>query len=289
VDTEVTTGGRPVNAIGWLCWNGPCRGQQLMYLRNGQLQARKGPGVQGHEGQFLAMLAQSKVKLDFPMRVDGREWTVADLVKHEQLTCQERTELTFKLIGLSHYLDLDTTWRNAQGQTWSIPKLIQEELAQPIIGAACGGTHRLMGFSYAVRKRERTGGSMDGQWLRARKYLESYHEYTFRLQNSDGSFSTNWFRGPGALAAQDRRLETTGHILEWMVYSLAEDQLQDPRVVKAVDFLATLMADQQGYDWKIGPRGHALHALAMYDERVFGGTPGNRRVQLAQWSESKSR
>lgn len=289
VDTEVTSGGRPVNAIGWLCWNYPCRGQRLMYIRNGQLQTRQGPGVQGHEGQFLAMLAQSKVMLDYPLQVDGHSLTVADLVKHEQVTCRERTELTFKLIGLSHYLDLDTTWRNQQGQTWSIPKLIQEELAQPINGAACGGTHRLMGFSFAVHRREKTGGTMDGQWLRAKKYLESYHEYTFQLQNRDGSFSTNWFRGPGTMGTMDRRIETTGHILEWMVFSLSDEQLRDPRVIRAVAFLADLMASHPDHDWKIGPRGHALHALAMYDERVFGGRPGHRRVELANWPPAEKR
>ena len=260
-----------------------------MYTRGSQLQTRQGPGVQGHEGQFLAMLAQSKVMIDYPIRIDGRDFTVADLVKHEQVTCREKTELTFKLIGLSHYLDTDATWRNLQGQSWSLPKLIQEELAQPINGAACGGTHRLMGYSYAVKKRERTGGPMDGQWLRAMKYLESYHDYTFRLQNGDGSFSTNWFRGPGAMGTVERRIETTGHTLEWLVYSLSDEQLQDPRVVKGVDFLATLMWDHPDYDWKIGPRGHALHALAMYDERVFGGRPGSRRVDLANWPKSSPR
>ena len=34
--------------------------------------------------------------------------------------------------------------------------------------------------------------------------------------------------------------------------------------------------------WGIGPLGHGLHALALYDERVFGGTPGTRAVELAE-------
>jgi hypothetical protein len=83
----------------------------------------------------------------------------------------------------------------------------------------------------------------------------------------------------------ERRIETTGHTLEWMVYSLSDEQLQDPRVVKGVDFLATLMWDHPDYDWKIGPRGHALHALAMYDERVFGGRPGSRRVRIGELAQ----
>lgn len=282
VDTDVTVGGRNVNAIGWLCWNGPCRGQQLMYLQNGKLQMKVGPGVQGHEGQFLAMLAQSRVRADYPIRVEGQSFTVQDLIEYEKLTCRAGTELTFKLIGLAHYLDSDAQWKSAWGETWDIPRLIREELAQPVIGAACGGTHRMMGFSYAVRRREKSGRPLTGQWLRARKYVDDYHEYTFKLQNADGSFSTNWFAGPGAYGTIDRKLETTGHILEWLVYSLPQEQLTDPRVIKAVTFLTDMMRDNLEYEWEIGPKGHALHALAIYDERLFGGQPGKRRVELAQ-------
>lgn len=288
VDTEVLNQGRPVNAIAYLCWNGPCRGQRLLGLsRSGELVARKGVGVQGHEGQFLAMLAQSKVKIDYPIRVNGRNFTVADLVRHEQDTCREKTELTFKLIGLSHYLDTDATWKNNAGETWDIPRLIKEELAQPIIGAACGGTHRLMGFSYALNRRELEGGEISGQWLRARKYVDSYHDYTFTLQNADGSFSTNWFRGPGALGDDARRLETTGHILEWLVFSLPDDELTSPRTVKSVEFLANLLWEKRDREWEVGPKGHALHALALYDERVFGGRPGQRRIELANRTSNR--
>ncbi|GIW93762.1 MAG: hypothetical protein KatS3mg110_1803 [Pirellulaceae bacterium] len=282
VDTEITVSGRRVNAIGWLCWNGVCRGQQLMYLEGGELRLRVGPGVQGHEGQFLAMLAQSRVRSDYPMRVEGRTFTVKDLIEYEKRTCREGTELTFKLIGLAHYLDTDEKWTSAWGQSWDIPKLIREELAQPVIGAACGGTHRMMGFSYAVKRRQKSGRPITGQWYRAQKYVEDYHEYTFKLQNPDGSFSTNWFAGPGAYGTAERKLETTGHILEWLVYSLPDEQLTDPRVVKAVRFLTDLLYENLDHAWEIGPKGHALHALAIYDERLFGGQPGKRRVDLAQ-------
>ena len=33
--------------------------------------------------------------------------------------------------------------------------------------------------------------------------------------------------------------------------------------------------------WGIGPLGHGLHALAIYDERVFGGQPRTRATELA--------
>ena len=280
VDTNIVVRGRKLNAIGWLCWNGESYGLQLFYTQNGELQTRRGPGVQGHDGQFLSMLAQSRVPRDYKLRVDGQTFTVMDLVRHEQKTCHAGTELTFKLIGLVHYLKSDAKWKNEYGEDWSIPRLIQEELKQPVVGAACGGTHRMMGFSYAVRKREKRKEPFTGQWLRAKKYVDAYHKYTFKLQNENGTFSSNFFASRGDWGGPARRLETTGHTLEWLVYSLPKSQLDDPRVVKAVRYLNDLLWKNRQMKWGIGPKGHALHALALYDERRFGGEPGKRASQL---------
>lgn len=288
VDTQVIANNKKVNAIGWVCYNGPCNGQRLFFVQNGQLNPKQGPGVQGHHGQFLAMLAQSRVKTDFPIRVEGKDFTVADLIEFEKRTCYSKTELTFKLIALSHYLKSDDTWKNDRGETWSLPKLISEELAQPIVGAACGGSHRLTGFSYAVNKRTTRGEEFTGEWLRAKKYEDSYHDYINKLQNPDGSYSSQWFAGRADYGGDERKLETTGHMTEWLVYSLPKDQLTDARVVKAVDFLNELMWRNRTNDLKIGPKGHAIHALVMYQEKLFGAQPGARNARLAKQGRSAS-
>lgn len=282
VDTELIVQRDRVNAIGWLCWNGSCRGQRLFYTdRSGNMAMRVGPGFQGHDGQFLAMLAQCRVKPDYQIKINGKEFTIEDLIEYEQVTCRPRSELTFKLIALSYYLDSDATWKSRTGQTWSIPRLIQEELAQPVIGAACGGTHRLMGFSYAVRMREKRGEPIDGQWLRAKKYIDDYMDYAFRLQNRDGSFSTKWFEGRESKSDAQRRLQTTGHILEWMVFSLPRDQVEDPRIVKCADYLANLMWRNRNVTWEVGPKGHAIRALSLFEQRVFDSNVGNYAPELA--------
>ncbi len=262
-------GGPKVSAIGWMCYNGSCKGEQMLYLDGGKLVARKGPGVQGHYGQFLAILAQSHLAADYPMLVSGKKFTLRDLIDCEKLDCLAGEELTFKLIGLMHYLDSNDTWRSRDGQLWSIQRLISEEIKQPIRGAACGGTHRLMGLSYAVNKRAKRGQPIDGEFRRAQTFINEYHRYTFGLQNPDGSFSTQWFVRREAKPDVDRRLKTTGHTLEWLCFSLSDDELRQPQVVKAVDYLANLLAGGQGHTWEIGPLGHGLHALALYDARVF--------------------
>jgi hypothetical protein len=118
--------------------------------------------------------------------------------------------------------------------------------------------------------------------------LDKYHGHTFKLQNADGSFSTEWFAGRGDQPDLDRRLNTTGHTLEWMVYSLPKDRLTDERLIRAVEYTTDLMWRYRGHEWEIGPKGHAIRALALYDERVLGGQPGRRAEQLASGEEGES-
>jgi hypothetical protein len=289
VDANILVNQQRVNCIAYLAYNNPCRGVRLLEIQNGRPIARVGVNVQGHEGQFLAMLAQSRVPRDYPLRVNGQTFTVADLIETEKKTCKPRTELTFKLIGLSHYLDLDSTWTSDTGETWSVSRLINEELAQPVIGSACGGTHRLMGLSYAARNREKRGGAMDGEWVRAQKFVRDFQAYAFTLQNPRGNFSTEFFAGRADDPNSRTQLYTTGHITEWLAYALTPEELASARMEKAVDFLADHLLAHVQSDLGVGPRGHGLHALVIYEERRFGARPGERVARLQQKSTTKSR
>ncbi|MCC7087482.1 MAG: hypothetical protein IT427_20960 [Pirellulales bacterium] len=264
-------GGQTVNAMGWLCWGAPCRGDVLIVLENGKPHARYGVGLQGHDGQYLAMLAQWKVRPESPMRIEGVDMSVADYIAEEKMSCKSGGELTFKLIALSHYLPSDAHWTSRNGEQWSIPKLLKYEIEAPIHSAPCGGTHRLFGISQAYKIRLKRGEPLDGEYARAHKYITDYQRYTLNsLQNPDGSFSTEWFKykadRPGDV---DRKLQTTGHIMEWLAWSLPDEQLRDPSVMKTVDFLSGIMLAEPDRSWSIGPWGHALHALLIYHDRLF--------------------
>jgi len=262
--------GEPITAVGWLCFNQTCKRRSLMYVNDeDKLRVRVGPALQGHRGQLLAMLAQSKVSSEYPLRVEGQDFTVADLIRMEMDTCFPRTELTFKLIGLMHYLDTDATWMNERGREWNIPRLISEELRQPVRGAACGGTHRLAGLTLAYKTRERRGEPVDGAYLMAHKFVKRYQQYAYRLQNGDGSFSTEWFRGAGNEQSIDRKLKTTGHLLEWLLYAATEKELHSWRTTKAANYLASILYNNRSKDWEAGPLGHAIHALLLYDRMIF--------------------
>lgn len=289
VDASILVNQQRVNTIAYIAFNNPCRGVRLLEIQSGRPSAKVGVNVQGHEGQFLAMLAQSRVPKDYPLRVNGQNFTVVDLIETEKKTCKSRTELTFKLIALAHYLDLDATWTADSGETWSIPRLIQEELAQPVIGGACGGTHRLMGLSYASRNREKRGGAIDGEWARAAKFVRDFQAYAYTLQNPRGNFSTEFFAARADDPNSRTQLYTTGHITEWLAYSLPVDELSDPRMEKAVTFLIDHLQANLNADLGVGPRGHGLHALVIYEERRFSARPGERLARLHPKSSTKSR
>ena len=265
-------GGTPVNSIGWINTGGKCRGQVMMVPAGDHPQALYGIGVQGHSAQYLAILAQCRVSRHSPITLQSKSYTVADLIEQEKLSCKAGTELTFTLIAMAHYLHTDAEWENRAGETWSLPRLMEEEIEQPIRGAACGGTHRLFGLSYGCQRRLRATGQLDGVYRRADKYVRDYQVLTLsKLQNRDGSFSTEWFKYPADRDDDiDRKVQTTGHILEWLVASLDQEMLHHSRVVAAVEFLTSALARESNRAWKIGPLGHALHALNIYQERVWG-------------------
>ena len=268
-ESRVITGNKSVSAVDYLCNNGIGDDRKLIMVHNDKLYLPVGPGFQGHEGQLLAMLAQSNVPPSQTLRVDDHSFTIKDLVEYEKSTCRDGTELTFKLIGLSHYLDSDASWENNLGQEWTISRLIEQEIQQPITGAACGGTHRLMGLSYAVVQRMKEDKPISDAWEIAANYITEYQEYTYSLQNDDGSFSTEFFKSRSSAGGPNKRLLTTGHILEWMVFSLPDEDLDDPRLERSVDYLVKLMLGAPGYKLDVGPRGHALRALALYESKVF--------------------
>jgi hypothetical protein len=276
IPTQVRVGGPGgdlVSAIGWSNMGGRCRGQTMLTTSGDRLVALKGYfGVQGHSAQYLAILAQCRVAASSPITVEGRKFTVADLIEEEKLACKPATELTFALIALAHYLPTDATWTSRDGERWSLPRLVEEEIVQTIRGAPCGGTHRLFGLAYGCQRRLKATGQLDGAYLRADQYVRDYQNFTLsRLQSRDGSFSTEWFKYPADREDDvDRKIQTTGHILEWLVASLDQERLYDPRVVSAAEFLCRALAREPSREWKIGPLGHALHALNLYQERAWG-------------------
>lgn len=265
-----------VGSFAWLDRGGRCNGQVMVATDRGRLVALQGKGMQGHASQYLAVMAQARLPRSTPISLDDRQFTIADLIESEKRACKTKTELTFVLIAMAHYLETDATWTSDDGESWSLHRLVEEEAAQPIQGEACGGTHRLFALGYACQERMRETGGLDGAYVKANRIFRLHQQQMFsELQNRDGSFSTAWFEKPEDGWDVERKLRTTGHMLEFLVSTADQKVLYHPKTVKAVKFLADALEDEPKKDWKIGPMCHALHALAVYQERVWGGlTPG---------------
>ena len=129
-----------------------------------------------------------------------------------------------------------------------------------------------MGYSFSVRQRQLQGQPINGQYARAAKFVRDYVDYTWQLQNPDGSFSTNWYEGRANEPNDERKVQTSGHMLEWLMYTMSDAEMKDPRAGKAIDFLLTKIYDKRDNKWPIGPRGHATRAIALYQERTKEGS-----------------
>ncbi len=278
-DTKIAYGGRSgkkINAVGSLCWNLPGAGYRLLRVSDGRVMARVGYGRQAYPSQFLAVLAQSAVPIDYEIRVDDFRATVADLVDYEKRNCHRGADLSFTLIGLAHYLKDDDGWKNDLGEDWSVERLIEEELDRASTLSECELTHCLMGLSYAVDRRIKGQLPVDGEFLRAQQYVGELHGYALDHQNADGTWHPSFFALKGTSRDAMATLRSTGHILAWLVFSLPEDQLDDPRIVRSVSYVANLVNGQRS-GWNVAsmsPRSidtvmHAAHALAVYNRRVF--------------------
>ncbi len=269
-DTQILYQKQQYNAVAWMAGNNPCR-NQLLYDRDEHgIVVKEGIGLQGHQAQMLAVFGLVDVPPNYPIYVAKQKYTVKDVIQREMKACKPGVELTFTLIGLSHYIDTDSKWTSFDGETWTFDRLIQEELAQPIVGAACGGTHRLMGFAHALRRRRAEGKPITGQWARADKYVRDFITYTWQLQNRDGSMSTAWFEKQEDNGKMDRKVQTTGHMVEFLLTALNDDELQSPQMLRSISFLTNSFWEERGHDWQVGPKGHALRALVLFYQRVYG-------------------
>ena len=271
-DTQIISRRQRFNAVAWMAGNNPCRNQTLFTIDQHGILPKTGVGLQGHQGQLLAIFGQINVPLNYPVYASKQKFSVSDILQREMRDCKVKTELTFTLISLAHYTDSDTTWVSGDGQDWSVERVIQEELAQPIVGAACGGTHRLMGYGHSLRRRHAEGKPIDGQFERADRYVKDFVKYTWSLQNRDGSMSTSWYEKPEDNGDMDRKIQTTGHMLEMLMTVTPDADLQSPEMLRTVNFMANTLYTERGHEWQIGPKGHALRALTLYYQRVFGGS-----------------
>ncbi len=271
-NTELTDNagsGQKVNGITCLCWNMPCAGYEMMTYSEGHLTGRVGYGCQSQPSELAAVLALSEVAPNYPARFGREVRTVADIIDYEKLTCRPGTDMSMKLVALSHYVR-EPSWKDNLGNEWTLQRIVTEELNRPTGTTPHAATNRLMGLVSAVNRFKADKTAMEGDLARAETYIDEAMRYAFTSQNSDGS----WGR------AVNRDFPTavsyTAHMLEWLVSAMPANSLEDPRIAGGIDFLTTSFnaPHYQNYISTMSAREisaamRTAYVLNFYDQAVF--------------------
>ncbi len=273
-----------VNAIEYICNGGELPGLNFVPTKHGldveTVDPRINPDkefiAQGHQDQFIAEMAQWGMPLERKFKVGGRDYTFADFVNHSKMrsSVTKEQELSWAIIIIAQFYGTNHAWTNGDGEKLRCEDVVRYELNQPISDkAACGGTHRLFGLTWAYHLHLKNGGRKEGVWLDVEAKITDYKQRARKLQNPDGSFSIKHFEPPGKLEREpdtELRIGTSGHVLEWLALAMTDEELRSPWMQNAVSGLSVLILDMRKERIDGGALYHAAHGLHLYHERVYG-------------------
>ena len=234
---------------------------------------------EGHANQFFAIMSMSGLPRDFKFKAGANAITISDLIQNAKMEINGREEITWSLWALSSYLPPDAQWVNKHGEQWSIERLVSIQTKAATQGAPCGGTHGLFALAHARNVYLRTGEPLRGVWLEADYKIRRYIETARYQQNTDGTFSSDFFKGRAYNRDFSERMKSSGHILEFLMIAMPQDRLQDKWVRSGVHATARDLISYRNESVKCSPLYHALSGLVIYLERT---EPKFRSYQLAR-------
>jgi hypothetical protein len=280
------TTGKRINAIEYIRKGGPVRGMKFPRSDDG-LDVLTDPKEmlfvgQGHQDQFVAEMVQWGLSPDTMFTVDGKAYPFSEFLRFSKLRASvtKKQELSWAIVIISQHFGTDFKWTNSAGEQLSLDDLARYEAREPIDDAACGGTHRLFGLTWAYHLHLRRGGKTEGVWKEVADRLAEQKERARKFQNRDGAFSTKYLAGLDDVKDPQRRIGTTGHVLEWLSLYLSDAELREPWVEEAANALVLLILENQQRGIESGALYHAAHGLHIYHSRLFGGIAQKGGVEL---------
>jgi hypothetical protein len=277
---KVYNGDTEVGAVQWVLdghhmngWSARHGEKDLPHGRQGlQMLVESGSKTgQGHDDQWLAVLSQCGLPLDQKVIFQGDEYIMEDILQQAMWDVYPGKECSWTAIALTNYLeDIDTEWKASDGKTWTLEKIVAMEAEQNLNQSACGGSHRLIGMTMALKRYRSEGRKLTGGWAAADEVIKESIDTIRRFQQSDGSLSTNYLLRAGTSADLALRINTTGHTLEFLALALDDKQLKEPWVTHAVVALCELFEQTKAVNLECGSLYHATHGLIEYYERRFG-------------------
>jgi hypothetical protein len=280
------------NAIDYICKGNPVRGLRFFTTPYGlDVETAKMPAGevaifvgQGHQDQFIAEMVQWGLPPDRPFVVEGKNYKFQDFLNHTKMRASvtQNQELSWAILIIAEHFGTDHAWTNERGEKLRFEDIVRYELDQPIDSAACGGTHRLFGLTWALHRHREKGGKLEGVWKDVAAKLEDHKQNAKKNRNGDGCFSTDYFKGPGDMKENQLRISTTGHILEWLSLAMTDAELKQGWVEDAVNALAKTIWESRREGIEGGALYHAAHGLNLYRDRVFGDPKAKRPFPLPQ-------
>lgn len=285
-DLEVVSAGKPVNLLEHLLAGGAMQGWDIYPGDVVPQTGRKGVIArlsesdyygQGHIDQWLAIFAQTNVPKEAEIKVGTQTFTIEDWLRQSQWDVSRNTtaEYAWTLIALTHYFPNEPTWIARDGQKWSWEDLVEFELKEDLVTAACGGTHRLEALSMALQTHLQHGGKLEGIWLETRNRLDSEIDKVRRWQNRDGSLSSHFFNRPGATSDLVQRLSSSGHLFEFVAIAAPDEILREPWMQRAAQRVCELLDLTTEHELECGSLYHALNGLKVYRDRLAAQRPSN--------------
>ena len=268
------------NAVEYICNGGELEGLEFIPTKWGLDVRTTGPTGrgQGHQDYFIAEMSTWRIPPTQKFRVYGKDYTFADFINHTKMRASvsrnpelkwSNQELSWATIVIGQYLGTDLKWTNGYGEKLRFEDLVRYELDAKMAEAACGGTHRLYGLNYVYHLHLEKGGQTVGVWKEIVDMTAKYRDLAKKYQNADGSFSTDFFNGPGNADDKERRINTTGHILEFLALALSDADIKEQWVQDAANALALMILELHAQPIQGGSLYHAVHALLMYYARVY--------------------
>lgn len=269
-----TKTGQRVNALDYIADGGKLNGLEFIPTPDG-LDVLVAPGTfvsQGHIDQFVAEMVEWGVSPDRKFVVNGKDYRFLDFLRHSRARARvsKPMELEWSLVIIGTTFGTDSKWTNSHGEEVHFEDLVRAETDKPLSAGACGATHRLFGLTWSYHLHLQKGGKTEGVWKDVAVKLDNARKQARQYQNRDGSFSTSFFNGPGNVPDMERRLNTSGHIFEWLMLTLTDDELKQPWVQDAANALTMMFLEIERRPMEGGTLYHAIHGLLMYYARVYG-------------------
>jgi len=214
---------------------------------------------------------------NYEIKSHNESRTLAHLIEAEKRNCARGQNLGLTLVGLASYTVPGEQWANAFGEAWSLERLVAEEVTRRADQSCVDVTNQLLGLTAAVRAYQASGQPLPGTLTEAIQQIETYQRFALSIQNADGTWHPMFFVSKGTSADADAALYASAHILRFLVYSLPDDQLRSPQVQRGIVAVATIIA-KKGVSTPLSQMSYrqlegitvGLHALRIYDERVYG-------------------